>query len=77
MKTVDFLFNQKYACLGYPVIITLLTSNISCLDEVSPCDTNPCLNEATCIVEYSKYKCLCKAGYKGLNCEGKCYENIK
>lgn len=39
-------------------------------DEVSPCDATPCLNDGTCIVEYNKYKCLCKPGYKGINCEG-------
>ncbi|KAK6177684.1 hypothetical protein SNE40_015737 [Patella caerulea] len=36
----------------------------------NPCKSMPCKYEATCIMLDSvNYQCLCKEGYKGLNCE--------
>ncbi|XP_022795937.1 neurogenic locus notch homolog protein 1-like isoform X3 [Stylophora pistillata] len=35
-----------------------------------PCRTSrPCQNGATCVNQNSGYKCLCKPGYQGMNCE--------
>ena len=35
------------------------------------CASNPCLHEGTCIdMDNNTFKCLCKGGWKGLNCEG-------
>lgn len=34
----------------------------------NPCDTNPCLNGASCRVELDSYTCSCAPGYDGRNC---------
>ncbi|RMX57261.1 hypothetical protein pdam_00010561 [Pocillopora damicornis] len=41
-----------------------------------PCRTSrPCKNGATCVNQNGGYKCLCKPGYQGINCEqGKRHE---
>lgn len=43
-----------------------------------PCShvTNPCLNGAMCIPMMNEYKCVCKKGYYGKNCENKNYMDI-
>ena len=35
--------------------------------------TNPCKNGGLCVEMYDGYKCRCKGGYKGVDCEGKVY----
>jgi len=39
------------------------------LSDADDCLEQPCLNEGTCIDELNGYSCLCKEGYKGVNCE--------
>ena len=35
------------------------------------CASNPCLHEGTCIdLDNNSFKCLCKEGWNGQNCEG-------
>ena len=66
--------------------ISLIPSGIVCpqlisdncnlfTEEASLCDTSPCMNEGTCINEISKFKCLCKSGFRGDHCEGNHYAN--
>lgn len=33
--------------------------------------TNPCEHDGLCVEMDDGYKCRCKVGYKGVNCEGK------
>ncbi|XP_022793012.1 neurogenic locus notch homolog protein 1-like [Stylophora pistillata] len=37
----------------------------------NPCDSNPCANQATCQAGFGDhgYRCLCPAGYQGVQCE--------
>ena len=48
--------------------------SFSCID-IDECQNQPCQNGGTCQNEQGGYKCSCKAGFQGKNCEnGK--ENI-
>lgn len=42
-----------------------------CFSDVDPCDSNPCLNHATCIRSgyTSDYTCNCAQGYSGIQCQ--------
>ena len=58
------LLNSKYIVL--------------CISEVNPCDSNPCLNGATCLTSGSMYTCLCPSGFDGTNCEnGRCKDILQ
>lgn len=35
--------------------------------------TNPCKNDGLCVEMEDGYKCRCKGGYKGVDCEGKVF----
>lgn len=37
--------------------------------DVNGCSSSPCKNGATCVNEVKAYKCLCVAGYTGVDCE--------
>ena len=59
--------------------ITLAFSNYSpnCPDEkcyfsfsdINECSNSPCKNGATCVNLQGSYRCDCKSGYSGNNCE--------
>ena len=37
------------------------------------CESNPCVNGGTCIVDFddpSKFSCFCAEGFNGLSCQG-------
>ena len=34
-----------------------------------PCDRKPCVNAKKCINVGNSYRCICKDGWKGTNCE--------
>ena len=41
----------------------------------SKCSPSPCKNGGTCTLKgYTGYKCQCRPGYYGKNCEGSYYE---
>lgn len=39
------------------------------LSATNTCDSNPCLNGATCVGNALLYVCSCPTGYTGTNCE--------
>ena len=34
------------------------------------CDSNPCMNGATCVDKLNAYECCCAPGWNGTNCAG-------
>lgn len=40
--------------------------------EFNDCNSNPCLNNATCIDDYGMYECDCPYSYAGVNCDKTC-----
>ena len=43
--------------------------NLILIIDVDECVTDPCKNGATCVDLVGSYRCDCKAGYTGSNCE--------
>ncbi|XP_038052394.1 fibropellin-1-like [Patiria miniata] len=43
--------------------------SISWASDGNQCESNPCLNGATCIDLQNAYQCVCAAGYEGTGCE--------
>ena len=48
----------------------LLTFSIAFLSEVDPCSMTPCSNGGSCLnLPEGNYKCTCKSGWTGKQCE--------
>jgi hypothetical protein len=46
-----------------------------CEIPINLCDSNPCLNRATCTqVNYTSWTCQCRCGFTGVRCESTVYE---
>lgn len=43
--------------------------NGQCLLDFDECNSNPCLNGATCVNLPFRYNCSCGSGFTGLHCE--------
>ena len=43
--------------------------------DINECANNPCQNGATCVNLQGSYRCDCKSGYSGSNCETGNYRN--
>lgn len=50
--------------ISFPVI-----AGQTCEIDINECVKNPCLNGAICQNAIGSYKCNCKSGYTGRNCE--------
>ena len=48
--------------------VTILQGD-NCETNIDDCDPDPCLNSGQCIDLINDYKCPCKPGFKGKNCE--------
>lgn len=42
---------------------------VRCEQDIDECESNPCLNNATCWDQVGLYSCNCSANYTGVNCE--------
>lgn len=42
---------------------------VACLTDIDECQSNPCLNGATCLDGINSFTCLCLPSYKGEFCE--------
>ena len=40
-----------------------------CETEIDECESNPCLNGATCLDRLNHFQCECMPGYSGRLCE--------
>ena len=40
-----------------------------CQDDIPECDTQPCLNNGTCIELPGSFSCSCQPGYQGRTCQ--------
>ena len=38
--------------------------------ETNECESNPCINNGTCVDEVDGYECTCVPEYAGKHCEG-------
>lgn len=47
-----------YNCLG-----------MRCTEDVNECKKNPCKNGGNCINSQGSYRCICRPGYSGHNCQ--------
>ena len=67
-----FLFCQAvYICNFVDEIDGGVTLYFFHLASPSPCSVSPCLNGGTCLTKgLTSYKCICRHGFRGSNCEG-------
>ena len=62
IKSFKFLlYASKFLYINLTVAFSFL--------DVSPCTSNPCQNEATCVGDEDSYQCFCQPGFVGTNCE--------
>jgi hypothetical protein len=43
--------------------------------DINDCAKGPCKNGGRCVDKVNFYQCICKVGYKGLNCENGMWDN--
>ena len=54
------------------LVIECTDSNVQgifLISDINECDSNPCLNGATCVNNLNSYSCTCVPGYEGDQCE--------
>lgn len=56
------------ACLLHLISFPVIAGQ-TCEIDINECVKNPCLNGAICQNSIGSYKCNCKSGYTGRNCE--------
>ena len=60
--------NRLLAYIEY-ISIDCLILYILTLTDIDDCKCSPCLNQATCRDDVNGYKCSCREGFSGKNCE--------
>ncbi|XP_033640186.1 low-density lipoprotein receptor-related protein 2-like isoform X3 [Asterias rubens] len=68
-----FLKSATTNVVDYFCQCPLLSTGMNCETQISPCQSEPCMNEGTCFVSGSRdtYVCLCTDGFTGVSCENK------
>ena len=51
------------------IIVIIIIIIIIIIIDINECSPNPCQNGATCVDLVGSYRCDCKSGYTGSNCE--------
>jgi len=66
---INMIFN--FVFLGYLLNLThaMFWILLDYVLETNECLSNPCQNSAICINLLDSYRCICRAGYKGSQCE--------
>ena len=49
--------------------VHILIKNKLFITDINECSNNPCKNGATCVDLVGSYRCDCKTGYSGTNCQ--------
>ena len=47
----------------------VLMWDVPFIPDIDDCKGNPCSNDAKCVDLVNDYKCECKPGYEGKNCD--------
>lgn len=54
---------------GGKTLIGVVLKGKNCSENINECESNPCKNGGECIDLHGSYKCNCKYGNYGDNCE--------
>ena len=69
--TVKTWFQQ-----GNFFVSTISNDLILPIAVINPCDSEPCLNDGSCInLGPMVFKCACARGFRGRTCESKCFNS--
>ena len=68
MSFYEGQLNQQI-CYSFLRLISFIYYILFHLSDINECFPNPCLNNGTCINLEGSYKCTCRPGFTGLNCE--------
>lgn len=73
LKIVNVVWNyRKTHCQSGIKVIELYLIRFLLLAVINPCDSEPCLNDGSCInLGPMVFKCACARGFRGRTCESK------
>ncbi|CAD5110836.1 DgyrCDS198 [Dimorphilus gyrociliatus] len=61
--------NENEQCFNGKCVCRNGFSGKNCSRSDNFCDSNPCLNDGTCINSLSTFQCICQSGWEGSRCE--------
>lgn len=74
IKFIEYIVHAFFVNCEILIFIQYVT-------DINECTSSPCQNSAACVDDIDMYRCRCKPGYTGVNCEkgeGKpIYEGVK
>jgi hypothetical protein len=65
----DECFNDDHYINYYKISFVLFYINAYISGRPDPCAKRPCLNGGRCCKRGYSYKCTCRSGYSGNNCQ--------